>query len=412
MTADERFRRHGQRPSCRWLHQEVPGVVRRSAAERSPLVIECADPGSKGLLRPSAGTRELRSRSVVLVDGAPEDAPAFNAAGNDRDIWRVAGDRNGEAEATVRPLLVVMMHVRAQDAFCVAATDEQEVVETLASYRSHPAFGVRVGPRGPHWGADDRDALGSEDLVEAAYEFGVAITDQEPEGSTLFCEVAHQVPGDLGDPGAARVLRHAEDVNSPGGQFDHEQDVEPLEEDGVHAQEVRGQDAGRLCSQEFSPRGSTSRSRPEAMAAQDTADRGGRDPDTKLSQLTLDAHAPPAPVLRAEPDDKGDNVGIKRRTTRTALLPPSPPLALACLPVPAQQGLGGDEERLPPGPGQQSAQGSEQAAIGRPVPQTFMELAFEDLHLMAEHQDLDVLVPSGASCHHQVEDPTQPEVEK
>ena len=50
--------------------------------------------------------------------------------------------------------------------------------------------------------------------------------------------------------------------------------------------------------------------------------------------------------------------------------------------------------------------------LTRSVPQTFMELAFEDLHLMAEHQDLDVLVPSGASCHHQVEDPTQPEVEK
>jgi len=80
--------------------------------------------------------------------------------------------------------------------------------------------------------------------------------------------------------------------------------------------------------------------------------------------------------------------------------------------VPAQQGLGRDEERLPPAPGQQSAQRGEQRTIGPPVPQTPMELSLEDLHLVAEHQDLDVLVPFRASCRHEVEDPTQPEVEK
>jgi hypothetical protein len=41
-----------------------------------------------------------------------------------------------------------------------------------------------------------------------------------------------------------------------------------------------------------------------------------------------------------------------------------------------------------------------------------MELSFENLHLVAEHQDLDVLVPFGSPRHHQIEDPTQAAVEK
>jgi len=148
------------------------------------------------------------------------------------------------------------------------------------------------------------------------------------------------------------------------------------------------------------------------VATQATADRGGRDPDAELPQRSLDPDAAPTSVLLSEPDDEGDDVGIERRTTRTALVTPSPPLAFRCLSVPTQQGLGCDQKRLPPAPRQQSAEGSEQGAVGWSVPQTSMELALEDLHLVAKHQDLDVLVPPSASCHHQIEDPTDPEVEK
>ena len=62
--------------------------------------------------------------------------------------------------------------------------------------------------------------------------------------------------------------------------------------------------------------------------------------------------------------------------------------------------------------GSSRLRGSGESPIGRPVPQTSLELAFEDLHLVTEHEDLDVLVPFGASCNDQVEDPAQAELDQ
>jgi len=96
------------------------------------------------------------------VDDAPKDIPAFNVVGSDSDVGGVTGDRHGQVIASVWALFVVMTHVRPQNALCVATTDEQEAIETLASHRAHPALGVGVGSRSLHRGADYLDALGGE----------------------------------------------------------------------------------------------------------------------------------------------------------------------------------------------------------------------------------------------------------
>jgi hypothetical protein len=80
--------------------------------------------------------------------------------------------------------------------------------------------------------------------------------------------------------------------------------------------------------------------------------------------------------------------------------------------MPAQQGFGGDEEGPPPASRQEPTQPSKQSAIGGPVPETSMELTFEDLHLMAENHNLDVLVRFRPLFHHQVEDPAHRQVEE
>ena len=62
-------------------------------------------------------------------------------------------------------------------------------------------------------------------------------------------------------------------MDSSGVQLDEEQDLEPLQEHGVHGEEVTGDDAGCLPAQERPPAGgSRSRRRLETIRAQDLGD--------------------------------------------------------------------------------------------------------------------------------------------
>jgi hypothetical protein len=60
--------------------------------------------------------------------------------------------------------------------------------------------------------------------------------------------------------------------------------------------------------------------------------------------------------------------------------------------MPTQQRLWGDQERPPASPIKQSTERGEDRPVCWPIPDTCVELAFEDVHLVSEHHDLDVLV--------------------
>ena len=117
----------------------------------------------------------------------------------------------------------------------------------------------------------------------------------------------------------------------------------------------------------------------------------------ELSQLTLDAHASPATVLPTETNDQLDELIAHRGSPRPSSCSPSSPLAPGEFPVPAHQGVGGDEEGRPTRPREQSTEGGEDRPVDGPVPDTSVELSLEDAHLVAEHHDLDLLVRLGPS---------------
>jgi hypothetical protein len=60
--------------------------------------------------------------------------------------------------------------------------------------------------------------------------------------------------------------------------------------------------------------------------------------------------------------------------------------------VPAEQRPRRNEERAPAFPGEQPAEGGEDRAVSRPVPDAAMELALKDTNLVAEDDQFDVLV--------------------
>ena len=130
-------------------------------------------------------------------------------------------------------------------------------------------------------------------------------------------------------------------------------------------------------------------------------------------ELALDPDASPASVLPSETHDQADQLVTQRRPTGATSLPPPTPLVFGRFPVPAQQRVGGDQERLPSVARQHSAERSEDRSIDRPIASPCMQLPFENQHLVAEHHDLDVFVRLRAPGRHdEAEDPRQADVEK
>jgi hypothetical protein len=135
---------------------------------------------------------------------------------------------------------------------------------------------------------------------------------------------------------AARVVRfHRAGGRIPGRPADGAVTVEAVSD--ARAQTVADQ-AVRLGTQELRPaRADPPRGRPEARAPQHGRDRGGRDADAELEQLTLDTHVAPAWVLSRQPLDQTAHLGRKRGTSGPAMVPA--PIPLPQRPVPAAQRL-------------------------------------------------------------------------
>ena len=79
----------------------------------------------------------------------------------------------------MRPSVVVMAHVDAEDVLEVAAAGDQEPVETLSADAADPALDVRVPVRRSDRRADDADACAREDGIERCREPAVSVVYEE-----------------------------------------------------------------------------------------------------------------------------------------------------------------------------------------------------------------------------------------
>jgi hypothetical protein len=79
----------------------------------------------------------------------------------------------------VWPLAVVVLAVNAQDAFQVAAAEDQQPVETFGADGADEALGVGVRLGRAHGRAEYWDAFAAEHLVERGGELAVAVVEQE-----------------------------------------------------------------------------------------------------------------------------------------------------------------------------------------------------------------------------------------
>ncbi|MGV9382374.1 hypothetical protein ACWDRB_41635 [Nonomuraea sp. NPDC003707] len=108
--------------------------------------------------------------------------------------------------------------------------------------------------------------------------------------------------------------------------FEHDQGIQACEVDGVHMQEVDGDDALGLVGQELLPcRTVTARGGVDPGLLQSVPDGGGGDRVAEAGPFTMDTPVTPARVLRGHAQDKCLD---RSRTRYTVLARSSNPLAV------------------------------------------------------------------------------------
>jgi hypothetical protein len=153
--------------------------------------------------------------------------------------------------------------------------------------------------------------------------------------------------------------------------------------------QVAGHDPGGLLAQERPPGAvRTSWRRVEPVAAKRGTDRGGRDPNSQVQQLSLDPLIAPSGVLLSETDDQLLHLLVQRWPAGLAVR--VGPGAGDQPSVPAQQRVGLDEEARPARPGQDAADRGEQGPVGGLQPGSW-DLAAEHGELVAQDEELQVL---------------------
>lgn len=112
---------------------------------------------------------------------------------------------------------------------------------------------IAFAPGCSYRGVQDAEALTGEHGIEGVGKRAIAVPGQERELSCAVAEVHHQVPCLLGNPGAGGVGGDAQQVDAAGGVLYHEQYGEPVTQHGLDAEEVGGENAVGLGSQELAP---------------------------------------------------------------------------------------------------------------------------------------------------------------
>jgi len=229
-----------------------------------------------------------------------------------------------------------------------------------------------------------------EDGVERWREVRSAVADQELNVLEPFAKAEGEVAGLLHGPLARRAGGDPADVHPAGAVFDEYQDIDALQQHGVHVQEVDREDPGCLGVQELPPgRARTARRRIDARGVQDLPHCGRRDRNAELGELTVDAAVSPQRILPRQANGKVSDAPDCGGPTGLASLA-RVVLARGQLAVSGQQRRGRDRKDLTPAPARyEPCQRSEPGPVSGLVPRP-ADVAAQHRVLVAQNQQLRV----------------------
>jgi hypothetical protein len=131
----------------------------------------------------------------------------------------------------------------------------------------------------------------------------------------------------------------------------------------------------------------------DAVGLEDLPDSGGRNLDSQGGEFTVDSPVAPAGVLARQAQNKGSDAADGGTSTGSLGVRDSGVAAAQQVAVPAQDGVGGDDQGEPSQrwSGDDVEQSGEKRSVRWSEP-GFVDLALQDGELVAQRQDFDVFV--------------------
>lgn len=318
-------------------------------------------------------------------------------------------NRTSLFDALMRPSMIVIVDIRGQHTMEMAFAQDQELVQTLLSNRTNPAFGERIRIGSPHWRPDDRNILRCEDRLEARRELGVTIVDQEAHGEHAILNLPTELPRLLSHPRTGRVSRAAGQMDAATSQLNEKQDVQSLQPRSFDGEEVAGNHLVLVVCQKRAPTAPlllSFRRRRNAPSFQHIADRRAPDVVSEFAELALQLAVAPTWIFLRQAENQRFKLKTRGWSAQSGLLldGPFPPYKLA---VPLQQRVGLEEENNLT-EAAASAEGQSRQFAGKNNQGVFLPsrnplsvrlFALENPELLPQENDFDILVMLTSTTH-------------
>src|ERR1039458_5763444 len=151
----------------------------------------------------------------------------------------------------MRPCRVVALDELCEHSLEVTLTSDEQPVEALCSCSTDEPLGERIRSGRSDGSLDDSGADGSEYIIERSDELGVPVSDEELDDSTIVVEARCKVARLLSNPASDRMLGHAGQEDLAAFEVDEKQNIEPTKRDRIDGEEVTGERACSLCTEEL-----------------------------------------------------------------------------------------------------------------------------------------------------------------
>src|SRR5712692_10709474 len=218
----------------------------------------------------------------------------------------------------VNPVVVVGVHIIANEPPQVLFVKRDDVVENLAAAASHPAFRNPVLPRCLNTRALRSEARGFQEGNHIGIEFRVMVEDGIAIRTSLgkgFTQLLHH-------PLGSRMTSDVEVQNPTPAMLDYEEAIQELEGQRGHGKEVEGDDHLAMVGEEREPASGGIAASPQAL--QISGDSALGDLEAELQQFPVDLRRPPVRILGRYAADESPNLLAHLRPTAARPRSPAP----------------------------------------------------------------------------------------